>query len=421
MILTTPASYSLRFVRLITLILIALVIGVYIASLVAHYQMLQKVCTASREICQQTPTQLSPDDFASLQASGLSLSAYAALQVLKLLLYSSIWFGVGGLVLLRTPNQWMALVVAFTLITFPTQFDNLPDTLVRSYPALALPVQFLAYLIGLGLPLFLALFPNGRWSPPWVRWIVLLYVVTQYFVPVWLANTDWSAETVQIGQLALSLGLLGLLLAAQVIRYRRFSTPVERLQARWVVLGFATGFGIIAGLVVVWAIDVLPTTGWLAGFASQIIYQTAVVLIPISVAIAILRFHLFDIDIIIRRTLVYTILTALLGLVYFGGVTLLQSLFTSASGQASPAALVISTLLIAALFNPLRTRVQSLIDRRFYRQKYDSEKALAEFAAAARSETDLENLSSQLTGTVQEALQPKSFSLWLQAGGGKSK
>ncbi len=150
------------------------------------------------------------------------------------------------------------------------------------------------------------------------------------------------------------------------------------------------------------------------------LFLIGMMVFPVSIGMAILKYRLFDIEIIIRRTLVYSLLTVLLTLVYFGGVTLLQSLFTTASGQASPAALVISTLLISALFNPLRRRIQDFIDRRFYRQKYNAEQALAQFAAAARSETDLTALSERLTSTVQEALQPNRLSVWMPEAKPKS-
>jgi hypothetical protein len=189
---------------------------------------------------------------------------------------------------------------------------------------------------------------------------------------------------------------------------------ISRAQMRWMVGGFALGltaalttyigvFGVWHGPVV----DFLGEWGVSTGFT----------LIGVSLAVAVLRYRLFDIDLIIRRTLVYAVLTAALALVYFGSVAVLQSLFAAISGRQSAVAIVASTLVIAALFAPLRARIQGFIDRRFYRRRYNAAHILAEFAATARDETDLDLLSERLVGVVQETMQPEHASLWLAKRG----
>jgi len=141
----------------------------------------------------------------------------------------------------------------------------------------------------------------------------------------------------------------------------------------------------------------------------------SLLLIPLSIGLAILRSRLWDIDILIRRTLVYSALSGLLALIYFGGVVVLQSLFRAVTGQGqNQLVTVVSTLAIAALFLPLRRRVQDVIDRRFYRKKYDAAKTLAAFAATCRDETDLDKLTASLIAVVQETMQPEHVSLWLR-------
>jgi hypothetical protein len=140
-------------------------------------------------------------------------------------------------------------------------------------------------------------------------------------------------------------------------------------------------------------------------------------LLPLGFAFSILRYRLWDIDVFIRKSLVYGILTILLALVYFGGVTLVQGLLSAVSGQQSAIGIVISTLMIAALFSPLRRRVQDFIDRRFFRRKYDAERALAAFARTARDEVDAGRLTETLVGVVRETIQPESIWLWLKGAG----
>jgi hypothetical protein len=142
-------------------------------------------------------------------------------------------------------------------------------------------------------------------------------------------------------------------------------------------------------------------------------------LVPVALVVAILRYRLWDIDLIIRRTLSYAVLSAVLALAYFGTVLLLESVFRALTGQGQNSLVVVlSTLAIAALFGPVRGRVQATIDKRFFRKKYDAARTLAGFAAGARDETDLERLSANLIEVVNETMQPASAGLWLRKGGG---
>jgi hypothetical protein len=205
-----------------------------------------------------------------------------------------------------------------------------------------------------------------------------------------------------------------LIIPSILVRYRNSSQTV-RLQVKWLTWTY----GILMASLVFYAPTGLlsgdPHKYGVPGFIAVQIFGVFVSLAPfIAVGNAILRHRLYDIDLIIRRTLVYGVLTGLLGLLYLGAVTVLQGVFASASGQSSTFAIVLSTLAIAALFNPLRQRIQEFIDRRFYRQKFNAERTLASFAQAARSEMDLEQLSSQMILMVQKTVQPEHLSLWLK-------
>jgi hypothetical protein len=153
---------------------------------------------------------------------------------------------------------------------------------------------------------------------------------------------------------------------------------------------------------------------WLGGVAYALVL-IGLVGIPISMGIAITRYRLYDIDLLINRTLVYGSLSAILVALYFGGIVVLQRIFVTLTGQQSTLAVVASTLLIAALFTPLRRRIQGFIDRRFYRRKYDARKTLEAFSATLRDETDLDALNNNLVGVVRETMQTAHVSLWLRS------
>jgi hypothetical protein len=197
--------------------------------------------------------------------------------------------------------------------------------------------------------------------------------------------------------------------ASVVVRFRR-SRGVERLQMKWFVYVTVV---LVGGSILTSVIGVATGLRWLEQF-SFVLSMVALVGLPIAVGISIFRYRLYEIDVVINRTLVYGLLTLLLALMYFGGIVLLQRVFVLLSGQQSTLAVVASTLLIAALFNPLRGRIQAFIDRAFYRRKYDARKTLQAFSATLRDETDLNALSADLVGMVRETMQPAHVSLWLR-------
>ena len=194
--------------------------------------------------------------------------------------------------------------------------------------------------------------------------------------------------------------------ASLVLRLRH-SVGEERQQLKWVVYSVALlAFAVPSTILIIIVLQSLESV--------RVFFAVLFPLIPISVGIAILKYSLYDIDRIINRTLVYVTLTAILVALYFGGIVVLQRLLVGLTGGKSTLAVVASILLIAALFTPLRRRIQSFIDRRFYRRKYDARKTLEAFSNILRNETDLNALSEDLVGVVRETMQPAHVSLWLR-------
>jgi hypothetical protein len=262
------------------------------------------------------------------------------------------------------------------------------------------------------LGLFFLLFPNGRFVPRWIGLTMLLFIMqaVTFVLPTATPWPDWLNGIV-------SLILYSAVIFSQIYRYRRVSTPVERQQTKWVVLGILV---VVAGFVVLGALNGLfpvlnqPDTPYY--LISNLAYPLLLLTLPLSIGIAILRYRLYDIDVLINRTLVYGTLTVLLTLVYFGLVIGLEALARLVTGQAlqSPVVIVASTLAIFALFRPLRRRLQTIIDRRFYRHKYDAARTLAAFSATLRNEVDLHQLRKHLLAVVEETMQPTHVSLWLR-------
>ena len=280
---------------------------------------------------------------------------------------------------------------------------------------------------GLGLLMFICLlFPNGRLPSARWRWFArlsalatLVGMVMAAFSPgpivlglpgirnpVGIEGLPNAYKSVQ----ALMLILIAISVVSLLLR-RVYARGVERQQTKWFTYTSAVA---ASGAILQYIISEPLELVWLRGVAYALVL-IGLVGIPISMGIAITRYRLYEIDILINRTLVYSSLTAMLIALYVGGILLLQSVFVVLTGEKSTLAVVASTLLIAALFNPLRQRIQSFIDRRFYRRKYDARKTLKAFSSKLRDETDLDALSEDLTSVVRETMQPAHVSLWLRS------
>src|SRR5688572_28258509 len=269
------------------------------------------------------------------------------------------------------------------------------------------------WMLFIGLIVFLLLlFPTGRlpssrWRPfAWAS--VAIISVGVIYSSVISPDVGFNAPPNPIQLLVL---ILGLVAAASVVVGRRSARGIERQQIKWLLyVGplFFIAAGLHVGFYFFWLTEVA-----LGLWTSYLLVIVGGLSGPIAIGIAILRYRLYEIDIIINRTLVYGSLTATLVALYFVGIVVLQRFFVLLTGQQSTLAVVASTLLIAALFTPLRHRIQSFIDRRFYRSKYDARKTLEAFSAQLRDETDLNALSDDLVGVVRETMQPAHVSLWL--------
>lgn len=344
---------------------------------------------------------------------------------------------VGGVIGWRQPANRVGWIIAgfalcFTLGEFSRQYTvyavfTQPGTLPFT-PLMAWPVYWIWFPGLICLLVFLPLyFPSGRLvAPRWriVVWLALLVTIVvsglaavtpgdveipAYPNPLGIEQTigiNLRDERIALVAVLLWLGLGTMAAASLVIRYRQ-ARGAERQQIKWFTYAMAL-------LIAFMIIHQLFLQTRLPEPLSTILLTLPLQGIWLAVAVAVLRYRLYDIDLIIRRTLVYSLLTGLLALFYFGSVILLQSLFTAITGEQSSIAIVLSTLAIAALFNPLRHRLQSIIDRRFYRQKYDAAQTLTTFAVTARNEVELDQLTAELLRVVQKTMQPKHSTLWLK-------
>lgn len=388
---------------------VVLTLTVFFASTPVYIAQLQTICSGTACAYRQ----LSSEQAAALHALGFSLGGYAAYFVALAIISEVVCVAVGGVIFWRKSSDWMALLFALCLVLGGTGFVT--ETVAASHSVWSLPALLLNEFTFVLLYLIASLFPDGKFVPRWTRWLVVGYIGVELWRISTLLSDSSSAQNRYPLLLLLFWFVVTLTLGiAQVHRYKRVSSPIQRQQTKWIVFCLLVlilvSFGVDAPTLVFRSLSILYDV------CGATLTTLVFLLFPLSVGVAILRYRLWDIDFLINRTLVYSSLSTLLALIYFGCVFGLQALFHSVTGQAaaSPLIIVVSTLAIAALFQPFRYRIQRAIDHRFYRRKYDAAKTLVAFSSTLRGELDLTELGEQLVAVVNETMQPSHISLWLR-------
>ncbi len=358
---------------------------------------------------------------AGLHQLHLTPVIYAGFLVGSQIVMSLVMLLIGLVIFLRKSDEWIGLFISIELVSFGMVAAN---TEPAGYPAWLLAAAdaynnaaFLSFSI---IPL---VFPNGRFVPRWSKWLVAFAMLAALGSSLAAGTPLDSSRWPEAVNVLLAVLVVGTILLSPIYRYVRVSNRVEREQTKWVMFALVvaiTAF-ILVGAVIpgIPGITAHPLQAVLVDLATQAALGLAFALVPLAFAVAILRYKLWDIDLLINRTLVYGSLTLSLVALYIGGVILLQSLFSAVSGQSSDLAIAIATLGIAALFNPWRHRLQAFIDRRFYRRKYDAARTLAAFNARLRDEVNMDQLSDSLLAVAHDTMQPASVALWLREAEGQ--
>jgi hypothetical protein len=425
---TRLTGTRLLLVRAIWLALVIISLSAFAVSLPVYHRLVQRPC-ADPVSCNLAGA-LTAEGIRQLSAVGLTPASYASVLTIFFAVIVATWSGIGFLIFWRRSDEWFTLFCSLFLIMFNSTYPGFPiSALAVAFPMLLVPVTILSTLGVDSIIVFVFLFPNGRLVPRWMGIVLAFGLLGAAGNAISIAFPALAFPPASApGWLGAAVNILlyASIVFSQVYRYRRVSTHGERQQTKWVVLGI---------VIVMVGIGVLPViaTYLLPTFATQpnsplsvliglVIYPLVLLALPVTVGLAILRSRLFDIDVLINRTLVYGSLTVLLGLLYAGLIISLETLARLIGGVGADSQLIIvgSTLAIVVLVNPLRRRLQRGIDQRFYRHKYDAAKTLATFGATLRSEVDLGQLSEHLLAVVQGTMQPASVSLWLRPREGSS-
>lgn len=385
-------------------------VALALLSLTLYSAMTPVYFTLVQRVCQSDTCQLTPQQAHALAALGVTVHAYALMNLALNIFFTLVSCVIAAILFWRKPNDWMAQLVGLLLVTLGS--NNITGLLGNSaqpwrIPALVIDNLDLAVLI-----LVFTLFPDGRFTPRWSRWLPIGWLIAQLPTALFpdLPIPNWITWLVY-------LGFFGAVIGAQVYRYWHVSGATQREQTKWVV------FGVVVTLIADIALyqpyifaPALSAPTSLYPVVAEGVFHLITLLIPLSFGFAVLRYRLYDIDIIINKAIVYVSLTTILGAVYLALVIGVERAVSVLTHQDSSAlAIVVSTLSISAIFQPLRHRIQTFIDQRFFRSRYDAAQTIEAFSATLRSEVDLSDMREQLLDVIERTMRPAHVSLWLSS------
>lgn len=398
-------GYTLLLTRLLSAGLILSGVGIFFATLPVRYTQLLTIAHENQR---------------GLMLLGLSHTTFANVITLADILNMLGCLSIAAIVFWRVSREWIAMFVALVLVTYCVWVTRPIDALVTASPALHVAMDYFRAFGQIFTLLFGYLFPSGHFVPRWTRWLALVWIIATViwlWFPATPLNMIHTSLHLPLSTFFVFLAWLGSGMFAQIYRYLYVSNPLQRQQTKWAMFGMTAA---LLGYIAFFLPGLLYPPFYEAGPVRIVyilvgvpVYYVFALLLPLSIGISVLRYRLWDIDVLINRTLVYGLLTGLLFLMYCGLVISLQLLLRGMTG-GSIIAEVGSTLVIAALFQPLRRSIQATIDRRFYRRKYDATRTLAAFSQTLRQEINLEQLQERLAAVVEDTMQPEHVSLWLR-------
>jgi hypothetical protein len=391
------------------IVLALVLLANFVFSLPSFFQNVGTVCTL-HDLSNCQTNQLAPVYVQIFHQLHLPIALAAGFFAVLTFAVEALYWVIALLIFWRKSGEWIGLSVSLQLVLIGSIGLVGTNVTEQTPQLLQLLYNFFGnFVLGPAVVLFLFTFPTGRFAP---RWSLVAFVLgCVVFVLSSLPVTSSLIPSGAVIALTLPLALI-----VQVYRYVRVYDTVQRQQTKW----FVFGTSIVVSLFLIYGLlgTVAPTSPWYQLFTGPFWLFVWTILL-LSVSIPILRYRLWDIDVIINRTLVYGTLTVLLVGLYVALILALQALVGAVTRSLSqqPLVIVASTLVIAALFQPLRRLLQNIIDRRFYRRKYDAAKVMAAFSSTLRNEVDLDQLREHLLAVVQETMQPVHVSLWMRKPG----